>query len=77
MIFTLFCTIMFFAKRMPAERIIIAFEQAEKEVADLHQRTKEGIETTRRKGKQIGRKQGAAFTTKKSVKAKQEIYGKF
>ena len=46
-------------------------------MADLHQRTKEGIETTRRKGKQIGRKQGAAFTTKKGVKAKQEIYGKF
>ena len=64
---------MIFAKRMPAERIIIAFEQAEKEVADLHQRTKEGIETARRKGKQIGRKQGAVVTTKKSVRAKQEI----
>ena len=49
------------------------FEQSEKEVSDLHQRTKEGIETARRKGKQIGRKQGAAITTKKSIKAKQEI----
>ena len=29
------------------EQIIIAFQQAEKEVADLHQRTKEGIETAR------------------------------
>ena len=55
------------------EQIIIAFEQSEKEVSDLHQRTKEGIETARRKGKQIGRKQGAAITTKKSIKAKQEI----
>ena len=55
------------------EQIIIAFEQSEKEVSDLHQRTKEGIETERRKGKQIGRKQGAAITTKKSIKAKQEI----
>ena len=55
------------------EQIIIAFEQSEKEVADLHQRTKEGIETARRNGKQIGRKQGAVITTKKSVKAKQEI----
>lgn len=27
------------------EQIRIAFEQAEKEVSDLHQRTKEGIET--------------------------------
>ena len=55
------------------EQIIIAFEQSEKEVADLHQRTKEGIETARRNGKQIGRKQGAVVTTKKSVKAKQDI----
>ena len=55
------------------EQIIIAFEQSEKEVADLHQRTKEGIETARRKGKQIGRRQGAEVTTKKSVKAKQDI----
>ena len=55
------------------EQIIIAFEQSEKEVADLHQRTKEGIETARRNGKQIGRKQGAVVTTKKSVRAKQEI----
>ena len=55
------------------EQIIIAFEQSEKEVSDLHQRTKEGIETARRKGKQIGRKQGAAIITKKSIKAKQDI----
>ena len=55
------------------EQIIIAFEQSEKEVSDLHQRTKEGIETARRNGKQIGRKQGAVVTTKKSVRAKQEI----
>ena len=55
------------------EQIIIAFEQSEKEVSDLHQRTKEGIETARRKGKQIGRKRGASITTKKSIKAKQDI----
>ena len=30
------------------EQIIIAFDQAQKEVDDLHQRTKEGIETARR-----------------------------
>ena len=35
------------------EQIIIAFEQSEKEVSDLHQRTREGIETARLKGKQI------------------------
>ena len=55
------------------EQIIIAFEQSEKEVTDLHQRTKEGIETARLKGKQIGQKQGAKLTTKKSIKAKAGI----
>ena len=35
------------------EQIRLAFEQAEKEVEDLHQRTKEGIETARLNGKQI------------------------
>ena len=55
------------------EQIIIAFEQAEKEVQDLRQRTKEGIETARINGKQIGQKQGAKLTTKKSVAAKEVI----
>ena len=41
------------------EQIRIAFEQAEKEVEDLHQRTKEGMETARLDGKQIGRKKGS------------------
>ena len=35
-------------------QIKIAFDQAEKEVMDLRQRTKEGIETARLAGKQIG-----------------------
>ena len=55
------------------EQIQLAFEQSEKEVSDLHQRTKEGIETARRNGKQIGRRQGAGITTKKSIKAKKDI----
>ena len=55
------------------EQIIIAFEQSEKEVTDLHQRTKEGIETARLKGKQIGQKRGTTLTTKKSIKAKAGI----
>lgn len=36
------------------EQIRIAFGQAEKEVSDLRQRTREGIETARLNGKQIG-----------------------
>ena len=55
------------------EQIQLAFEQSEKEVSDLHQRTKEGIETARRNGKQIGQKSGAVLTTKKSIEAKQGI----
>jgi DNA invertase Pin-like site-specific DNA recombinase len=55
------------------EQIRIAFEQSEKEVQDLHQRTKEGIETARLNGKQIGQKQGAKLITKKSIEAKKQI----
>lgn len=55
------------------EQIRLAFEQAEKEVEDLHQRTKEGIETARLNGKQIGQRQGAKLTTKKSMSAKEVI----
>lgn len=55
------------------EQIKIAFEQSEKEVKDLQQRTKEGIETARLNGKQIGQVKGTKLTTKKSIQAKQEI----
>lgn len=52
------------------EQIKLAFEQSEKEVADLHQRTREGMETARLAGKQIGQTKGAHLITKKSVAAK-------
>lgn len=55
------------------EQIFIAFEQAEKEVLDLRQRTKEGIETARINGAKIGRSAGTTVITKKSVKAKEDI----
>lgn len=55
------------------EQIRLAFEQAEKEVEDLHQRTREGIETARLNGKQIGQKPGAKLTTKKSIATKAVI----
>lgn len=55
------------------EQIIIAFQQAEKEVEDLHQRTREGIETARLNGKQIGLKQGTKLNVKKSAPAKEAI----
>lgn len=55
------------------EQIRLAFEQAEKEVQDLHQRTAEGIETARLAGKQIGQKPGTRLVTKNSVAAKEII----
>ena len=55
------------------EQIKIAFDQAEKEVSDLHQRTKEGIQTARMNGKQIGQKAGVKLITKKSVASKEII----
>lgn len=55
------------------KQIVIAFEQSEKEVEDLHQRTREGIETARLQGKQIGQKQGAKLNVKKAAIAKEQI----
>lgn len=55
------------------EQIKLSFTQAQKEVQDLHQRTKEGIETARLNGKQIGQKKGTKLITKKSIKAKEDI----
>ena len=55
------------------EQIKLAFIQSEKEVKDLQQRTKEGLETARLNGKQIGQVKGTKLTTKKSIQAKEQI----
>lgn len=55
------------------QQIKLAFDQAQKEVDDLRQRTREGIETARLNGKQIGRRDGEKLTTKKSIQAKEII----
>lgn len=60
-------------RKLAEKQIRIAFEQAEKEVLDLHQRTKEGIVTAKINGKQIGQKKGVKLTTKKSLEAKELI----
>lgn len=52
------------------EQIRLAFAQSEKEVQDLRQRTREGIETARLEGKQIGQRAGKKLMTAKSVEAK-------
>ncbi len=55
------------------EQVRLAFEQAEKEVEDLRQRTREGIETARLNGKQIGQKRGRKLKIKKEAPAKEQI----
>lgn len=62
-----------FLMELAREQIHLAFDQAEKEVSDLHQRTREGIETARLNGKQIGHAPGVKIVTKKSLQAKAQI----
>ena len=62
-----------FTVDLAKDQIRIVFEQAQKEVDDLHQRTAEGIQTARLEGKQIGQKEGAKLTTRKSIEAKEKI----
>lgn len=59
-----------YLKELAKDQIRLAFDQAEKEVEDLHKRTSEGMKTAKLNGKQIGRPAGAVVTTKKSVQAK-------
>ena len=47
------------------KQIQLAFIQSQKEIDDLHQRTREGIETARRNGKQIGQRTGNKLNIKK------------
>ena len=60
------------------EQIRIAFEQSQKEVDDLRQRTREGMETAKMNGKQIGQITGAKLHIKKADAAKKaiQIYSK-
>lgn len=62
-----------FMLALAKEQIQLAFDQSEKEVKDLHQRTREGITIAKLNGKQIGQPKGAKLTTKKSIAAKQII----
>lgn len=66
-------------KELAKEQIKIAFNQAEKEVMDIRQRTKEGIRNARKEAelkeekKRIGRQVGEKVTTKKSIQVKEQI----
>lgn len=61
--------LMILAKR----QIELAFDQAEKEVTDLHERTSEGMKTAKMNGKQIGQKQGNTLNIKKKEPIKKII----
>ena len=58
---------------LATKQIELAFQQAQKEVDDLKQRTAEGIETARRKGKRIGTPQGSVLNVKKKAPAMRVI----
>ena len=62
-----------FLLRLAEIQIRIAFEQAEKEVQDLHRRTSEGLVTAKLQGKRIGTPKGTTFETKKAVVAKKKM----
>ena len=64
-------------KVIAKQQIIVAFEQAEKEVQDISDRTKGGLKEARKRlkaeGRNLGRPPGAKRETEKSKKAKLRI----
>lgn len=58
---------------LATQQIQIAFEQSEKEVNDLSQRTVEGLITAKANGKILGRKVGSKIETKKAIENKAKI----
>ena len=59
-----------FMMALAEEQIKAAFDQAEKEVTDLHSRISQGIREAKKNGTQIGRRRGTSLITKKSVACK-------
>ena len=55
------------------EQIKVVFDQAQKEVDDLHKRTSEGLLTAKLNGRRVGQPKGAKLVTKKSIDAKKVI----
>lgn len=62
-----------YLKKLATRQIELAFKSAQAEIDYLHQRTKEGLQTAKLKGKQVGQKPGATWETKKSIEAKKKI----
>ena len=59
--------------RLAEQQVKLAFLQANKEVSDLQQRTREGIQTARLNDKQIGGIKGRKLKVKKADPAKEAI----
>ena len=59
--------------RLAERQIQLAFDQAQKEVDDLHQRTREGLATAKLAGKQIGGVAGKKLIVKKAEPSKKLI----
>ena len=59
-----------FMMALAEEQIKAAFDQAEKEVTDLHSRISQGIREAKKNGTQIRLAKGATLTTKKSIECK-------
>lgn len=59
-----------FMMALAEEQIKTAFDQAEKEVTDLHGRISEGMREAKRNGIRIGLPKGTTLTTKKSIECK-------
>lgn len=55
------------------EQIKAAFNQAEKEVTDLHSRISQGIREAKKNGAQIGLTKGTTLVTEKSIECKEII----
>lgn len=60
-------------KLLAKKQIEKAFEQAQKEVDDLHERTSEGMKKAKERGSRIGTQKGDSWETKKAKVAKEVI----
>ena len=62
-----------FLMALAAEQIKAAFDQAQKEIDDLHERVKQGMRESKRNGTRIGLQKGTTLVTKKSIQCKEII----
>jgi len=59
-----------FILALAEEQIKAAFDQAEKEITDLHSRISQGMREAKKNGTKIGLSKGFSLTTKKSLHCK-------